>query len=67
MKIAELLSKKNARVSVRVPTPRHAEVGAAEVVGTICDVQRQGTVLRVRVKVPRRGYFLFRPQDLTLV
>jgi hypothetical protein len=28
---------------------------------------REGMVLWVSVKIPRRGEFLFRPQDLTLL
>lgn len=68
MKIADLLSKNNAKVSVRVPAPRRKEVGAAEVVGRIRSVRREGTVLRVLVDVDNKGgSFLFRPQDLTLV
>jgi copper homeostasis protein CutC len=67
MKIAELLSKKNAKVNVRVPAPRRKEVGgAAELTGRIREIRRKGTVLQVLVSVPRKGDFVFRPQDLTL-
>ena len=67
MKIADLVKKKNAKVRVRVPAPRREAIGGAEVVGRITGMSREGMVLWVSVKIPRRGEFLFRPQDLTLL
>lgn len=64
MKVADLVKKKNQRVTVRVPARLKEKLGD-EVSGTIVRVKAGGSVASVVVKVARRGEFTFRPQDLT--
>ena len=63
MKISDLMEKKNRRVKVRVPTKLQDKLGA-QVSGTVIGFRPKGKVTWVRVKLARKGEFLFRPQDL---
>lgn len=63
MRIAELMGKKNQRVSVRVPAKLQPQLGA-EVKGTVEGLSKKGNITWVSVKVARKGVFQFRPQDL---
>jgi len=66
MKVAELIKKKSARVSVRVPVAVQKKYGLKEIVsGKVVGVRTEGRVARVSVEV-RGKKFEFRPQDLTL-
>lgn len=65
MKIADLVKKKNTKVNVRVPATQQDKLGET-IGGTVVGLVPGGTVTMVKVKVPRRGEFTFRPQDLTL-
>ncbi len=66
MKVSELVKKKNAKVSVRVPVAMQKEYGLKESVsGKIEGVRTEGRVARVSVGVRGKSYE-FRPQDLTL-
>lgn len=67
MKIAELVKSKNAKVRVTVPSRLQQTLGDT-IEGTVVGLVPKGSsVTLVKVKVPRRGDHLFRPQDLTLV
>jgi hypothetical protein len=66
MKVSELIKKKNATVSVRVPIAMQKQHKLKEVVsGKIAGVRTEGRVARVSVAV-RGKKFEFRPQDLSL-
>lgn len=66
MKVAELVKKKNAKVSVRVPVAMQKEHGLKDTVsGRIEGVRTEGRVARVTVGVRGKKYE-FRPQDLSL-
>lgn len=66
MKVSELVKKKNAKVSVRVPVAAQKEYGLKETVsGKVVGVRTEGRVARVEVEVRGKKYE-FRPQDLTL-
>lgn len=66
MKVSDLVKKKNAKVSVRVPVAMQKQHGLKEVVsGKIAGVRTEGRVARVTVAV-RGKNFEFRPQDLSL-
>jgi hypothetical protein len=66
MKVSDLVKKKNAKVSVRVPVAMQKEHGLKETVsGKIGGVRTEGRVARVAVLV-RGKSFEFRPQDLSL-
>jgi len=66
MRVAELLKKKNAKVTVRVPVAMQKEKSLGETVsGKITGIRMYSRVVRVQVTV--RGKELeFRPQDLSL-
>lgn len=64
MKIADLVKKKQQPVTVRVPTKLHGKLGV-EVQGKVIGLVKTGkNVTMVEVKVPYRGTFKFRPQDI---
>ena len=66
MKVSELVKKKNAKVTVRVPVAMQKEHGLKEVIsGKIEGIRTEGRVARVTVGV-RGKSFEFRPQDLSL-
>lgn len=66
MKVSELIKKKNARVSVRVPAAMQKKHGLKDtVVGKISGVRTDGRVARISVDV-RGKKFEFRPQDLSV-
>lgn len=65
MKVAELLSKRNAKVRVRVPVSAQKEHGLKrKVTGKVVRVTRDGRLARATVLVGR-SEFVFRPQDLS--
>lgn len=65
MKIADLVKKKKQRVMVRVPTKLREKLGD-ETKGTVLGLVRKSkNIILVEVKVPYRGTYKFRPQDLT--
>jgi hypothetical protein len=67
MKVSDLLAKKNAKVSVRVPVAMQDQTGLKSVVsGRVESVRSAGRIARVLVLVRGKSYE-FRPQDLTLV
>lgn len=63
MKIADLVKRKNQRVTVRVPAKLQQELGS-EVKGRVQGLKKKGNITWVEVKVSRRGIYQFRPQDL---
>jgi hypothetical protein len=63
MRIADLTKKKNAKVTVRVPAKLQDQLGTTTL-GTVEGVSMAGNITWVKVKVPRKGSFKFRPQDL---
>lgn len=66
MKVADLVKKKNAKVSVRVPVSMQKEHKLKETIsGRISGVRTEGRVARVQVTVRGKEYE-FRPQDLSL-
>lgn len=65
MRVADIVSKKNAAVSVRVPAQHREQLGET-VDGRVLGLTRAGRTVMVRVKVSRRGEWLFRPQDISL-
>jgi hypothetical protein len=66
MKVSELIKKKNAKVSVRVPVAMQKKHGLKESVsGTISGVRTEGRIARIAVAVKGKK-FEFRPQDLSL-
>jgi hypothetical protein len=66
MKVSELIKKKSAKVTVRVPVAMQKEHGLKETVsGKIDGIRTEGRVARVTVVV-RGKSFEFRPQDLSL-
>ncbi len=66
MKVSELIKKKSAKVSVRVPVAMQKKYGLKETVsGKIDGIRTEGRVARVSVAV-RGKKFEFRPQDLSL-
>lgn len=66
MKISDLVKKKNASVTVRVPVSMQSEHGLkAQESGKVGDIRTEGRVARVTIVV-RGKSFEFRPQDLTL-
>ncbi len=71
MRIADLIKRKNQKVTIRVPAKLVERFGA-EAKGTVNRIVKQGGVAMVEVKVTNkkrslRGVQLFRPQDLTAV
>lgn len=65
MKIADLISKPNARVKIRVPAELRDTLGK-KARGVVRSVTPLGSVTWVKVKVGNRLYD-FRPQDLSPV
>ena len=66
MKVSDLIKKKSAKVTVRVPVAMQKEHGLKETVsGKIDGIRTEGRVARVSVAV-RGKSFEFRPQDLSL-
>jgi hypothetical protein len=66
MQIAKLTEKKSQRVKVRVPARLVGKLGTLAI-GTVQRLHRSGPrSTKVVVKIPRRGEFEFRPQDLSL-
>jgi hypothetical protein len=66
MKVSELVKKKNAKVSVRVPVAMQKKYKLKETVsGKVGGVRTEGRVARVSVLVGGKS-FEFRPQDLVL-
>lgn len=66
MKVSDLVKKKNAKVTVRVPVAMQKEHNLKETVsGKISGIRTDGRVARVMVTVRGRGYE-FRPQDLSV-
>jgi hypothetical protein len=67
MKVSDLVKKKNATVSVRVPVSLQKSAGLKEsVTGKITGIRTEGRVARVQVTVRGGKTYEFRPQDLTL-
>lgn len=63
VKIADLVSKPNAKVKIRVPSELRATLGE-KARGIVRKVTPKGSVTWVQVKVGARLYD-FRPQDLS--
>jgi hypothetical protein len=67
MRLADLLKKKNAKVSVRVPASLQKSAGLKEsVAGKITGVRTEGRVARIQVTLKNGKIYEFRPQDLSV-